>query len=88
MSIKFEDITPELLYDLSREVVKEYPIDPMDLDLDEDGYLKLVCFELLEKYSELDGDDRQIAMLSSNVALVLENFILNLKLMRLSNKHQ
>ena len=78
--MNFSDITPELLYDLSKEVLKEYNIDLLDVNIDENEYLKLVCLELLDRYKYLDSESRQIAILSSNVVLVLENFILNLKL--------
>ncbi len=78
--MNFSDITPELLYDLSKEVLKEYNIDLLDVNIDENEYLKLVCLELLDRYKDLDSESRQIAILSSNVVLVLENFILNLKL--------
>jgi len=78
--VNFSHITPELLYDLSKEVLKEYNIDLLDVNIDENEYLKLVCLELLDRYKDLDSESRQIAILSSNVVLVLENFILNLKL--------
>jgi len=78
--VNFSDITPELLYDISKEVLKEYNIDLLDVNIDENEYLKLVCLELLDRYKDLDSESRQIAILSSNVVLVLENFILNLKL--------
>lgn len=78
--MNFSDITPELLYDISKEVLKEYNIDLLDVNIDENEYLKLVCLELLDRYKDLDSESRQIAILSSNVVLVLENFILNLKL--------
>ena len=78
--MNFSDITPELLYDLSKEVLKEYNIDLLDVNIDENEYLKIVCLELLDRYKDLDSESRQIAILSSNVVLVLENFILNLKL--------
>ena len=80
--MKFENLTPELLFELSKEVLEEYPVTHSDLPVDQDEYLKLVCIELLERYSALTEEDRQIAMLSSNIALVLENFLLNLKLLK------
>ena len=61
------------------EVLLEYRVDPTDLPVDVDSYLKLTCYELLDKYSNLNEQDRIIALLSANVALVLENFLLHLK---------
>jgi hypothetical protein len=86
--MKFKDITPELLFDLTKEALNGYPVDISDLQIDENEYLKLVCLELLDRYSTLDDEDRQVAMLAANVSLVLENFILSLKLLKLINKQK
>ena len=86
--MKFKDITPELLFDLTKETLNGYPVDISDLQIDENEYLKLVCLELLDRYSTLDDEDRQAAMLAANVSLVLENFILSLKLLKLINKKE
>jgi len=86
--MKFKDITPELLFDLTQETLNGYPVDISDLQIDENEYLKLVCLELLDRYSSLDDEDRQAAMLAANVSLVLENFILSLKLLKLINKKE
>jgi len=86
--MKFKDITPELLFDLTKEALNGYPVDISDLQIDENEYLKLVCLELLDRYSTLDDEDRQVAMLAANVSLVLENFILSLKLLKLINKKE
>jgi len=86
--MKFKDITPELLFDLTKETLNGYPVDISDLQIDENEYLKLVCLELLDRYSSLDDEDRQAAMLAANVSLVLENFILSLKLLKLINKKE
>ena len=80
--MKFEELTPELLFELSKEVLTEYPVNHSDLPVDQNEYLKLVCIELLDRYSSLNEEERQIAMISSNIALVLENFLLNLKLLK------
>ena len=80
--MKFQEITPELLYELTKEVLKEYKVDSGYCNVDPDEYLKIVCLELLEKYSELNDEERAISMLSANAALVLENFLLHLKSMK------
>ena len=51
--MKFKDITPELLFDLTKEALNGYPVDISDLQIDENEYLKLVCLELLDRYSTL-----------------------------------
>lgn len=80
--MKFKDITPELLYELTKEVLKEYKVDSGCCNVDPDEYLKVVCYELLEKYSVLGDEERAISMLSANAALVLENFLLHLRSMK------
>jgi len=85
--MKFEDITIEILHELSKEVLKGYSIDLGDIEIDEDSFLRLVCIELLERYGHLEVGYREVSMLSSNVVLVLENFMLNLKLAKLLNGH-
>ena len=80
--MKFQEITPELLYELTKEVLEEYKVDSGYCSVDPDEYLKVVCYELLEKYSELTEEERAISMLSANAALVLENFLLHLRSMK------
>lgn len=77
--IDFNDITSDLLADLTKEALKEYPIDWGMMQVDENEFLKLTCVDILERFSSLDEKERQIAMLTSVTCLVLENFYLNLK---------
>jgi len=78
--IDFKDITPELLEDLTKEALKEYPIDWGMMQVDENSFIKLSCIDILERFSSLEYKERQVAMLSTITCLVLENFYLNMKL--------
>lgn len=78
--MKFKDLNCSILFDLSKEVLKEYPIDFSDLAVDEEEFLRMICIDLLDKYKNLSEEERLVAMISSNAVLVLENFLLNLKL--------
>jgi hypothetical protein len=80
--IDFEDITPELLVDLTKEALKEYPIDWGMMQVDENEFMKLACIDVLDRFGSLDEKERQIAMLSSITCLILENFYLNMKLQK------
>lgn len=77
--IDFKDITPELLVELTKEGLKEYPIDWGMMQVDENEFLKLACIDVLEQFLSLDEKERQVAMLTSITCLVLENFYLNIK---------
>lgn len=82
------NITPEQLYELSKEVILEYPIDLTDEPVSVDDYLKLTCYSVLEQFSKLNDGEEECAFLASIVALTLENFLLNLKLMKVVNENE
>lgn len=81
------NITPEELFVLAKEVLNEYPIDLTDEPVSIDSYLKLTCFSVLEQFSKLKDEEAEVAYLSSIVALTLENFLLNLKMMKMVNNY-
>lgn len=74
-------ISPEQLFELSKEALKEYPVDLVDQSVSVDDYLKLTCLSILEQFQQLNDEDAEIGMLSAIVVLTLENFLLNHKLM-------
>lgn len=76
-------ITPEQLFLLAKEVLVEYNIDLTDEPVSTDDYLKLTCYSVLEQFQQLNDDEAEEAYLSTIVALVLENFLLNLKMMKM-----
>lgn len=76
-------ITPEELYILAKEVLTEYPIDLTDEPVSIDAYLKLTCYSVIEQFSKLKDEEAEAAFMASITALTLENFLLNLKLLKM-----
>jgi hypothetical protein len=68
-----------LVAELAQEVDKEDPIDFGMLQLDEGSVWHLMSVNVVEKYLEM-SDDR-VVMLATITKLLVENFILNYKLM-------
>lgn len=78
-----------MLVDLIQEVEVEDPIDWGMLNVSEEDATKMIAINLLDQYnkdwSHLSDDNFRCAMVATIGKLVLENFVLNLKL--LSTKH-
>lgn len=60
------------------------PIDWGMLSVDEQATYQLMASQVLELYGSLDADQREMTMLATIVKLVVENFVLNMKLMEKS----
>ncbi|GAB2180918.1 hypothetical protein DLREEDagrD3_11410 [Denitratisoma sp. agr-D3] len=78
--------TKELL-DLLLEIESEDPIDYADLPFDEDDLRRLACVnvaELLDSgaYRHLPVEDRELMAAATIAKLVLENMVLNARLLR------
>ncbi|HEY3431377.1 MAG TPA: hypothetical protein VGK09_02400 [Rhodocyclaceae bacterium] len=78
--------TKELL-DLLLEIESEDPIDYADLPFDEDDLRQLACVnvaELLESsaYQHMVTADRELMAAATIAKLVLENMVLNARLLR------
>lgn len=69
-------ISVETLVELAKEVENEDPIDWGMLSIDEDTAYKIIASQVLEIYNTND----QLTMLASITKLIVENFVLNLKL--------
>lgn len=78
-------LTVEQLVELINEVDSAEPIDWGILNIDEDDATKMIAINLLDQYNSewatLNENDFRCAMLATVGKLVLENFVLNLKLM-------
>lgn len=81
------NITPEQLYELSKEVLSEYNIDLTDESISTDEYLKLTCYSVIEQFQKLKENELEVALLSSVTALTLENFLLNYKMLKMVNQN-
>ncbi len=71
----------ETLVRLAKEVEVEDPIDWGMLNINEDDAYKLVASSILEQFNEPWDINNQTAMLATITKLVVENFVLNLKLL-------
>lgn len=74
-------ISVEQLAELAREVESEDPIDWGMLSIDEETAYKLIASQVLELYNKTD----QLTMLATITKLIVENFVLNLKLQGMNN---
>lgn len=69
-------ISVEQLVELAKEVENEDPIDWGMLSIDENTAYRIIASQVLELYNTND----QLTMLASITKLIVENFVLNLKL--------
>jgi hypothetical protein len=69
-------ISVDQLVELAKEAESEDPIDWGMLAIDEENAYRLIATHVLELYN---GND-QVVMLASITKLIVENFVLNLKL--------
>ena len=74
-------ISVDQLVELAKEVEMEDPIDWGMLAVDEDSAYRLIASQVIELYNTND----QITMLASITKLIVENFVLNLKLQGMKN---
>ncbi|MEW9900833.1 hypothetical protein ABWL39_19620 [Chitinivorax sp. PXF-14] len=82
-------ITQDELAELLREIEHQDPIDFGDLPFDEDALRSLVLQDLIEQQAALsamqaDQDDLNLVYMLSTAKLVLENLVLNARLLMLS----
>ena len=69
-------ISVKTLVELAKEVENEDPIEWGPLSIDEDTAYNIIASQVLEIYNTND----QLTMLASITKLIVENFVLNLKL--------
>jgi hypothetical protein len=67
-----------LVAELAQEVDKEDPVDFGMLQLDEGSVWHLMSVNVVDKYIDMSGD--QVVMLATITKLLVDNFILNYKL--------
>ena len=74
-------ISIDQLVELAKEVETKNEIDWGMLNVDEDTAYRLIAANVLELFNTTD----QITMLASITNLIVENFVLNLKLLQKEN---
>ena len=69
---------------LMSEIEREDPVDWADLRIDELAAARVIASSMIEQYrrdySALSGQDRDYAIIATMSKLVLENFVLNVRL--------
>lgn len=75
-------ITPEMVAQCAKDVESEDPIDFGMLAIDEDTAFNAVALSMVERYQSLSEDTRDLVLLATATKLVVENMVLNLKLMQ------
>lgn len=70
------------LVELAKEIESEDPIDWGMLSVNEHDAYGMIATSVLENYLKTDADSRDIMMLATVVKLTVENFVLNLKLLK------
>lgn len=79
--INFQEIV-----NLAREIEQADPADWSDLNIDEETAYKLIASGLIEHFECIkDKDDQVKLLLATAVKLSVENFLLNLKLLKSHN---
>ena len=72
----------EQLVELAQEIESEDPIDWGMLSISEHDAYVTIASGVLENYLKTDVDSRDMMMLATVVKLTVENFVLNLKLLK------
>lgn len=75
------------IVELAMEVNKEDPIDFGLISINEEDSFNLVALSLLENESFFDSETGPTIMLASLTKLIVDNMILNIKLMDLKKLH-
>jgi hypothetical protein len=75
-------LTIDELIELAREVETEDPIDWAYLNVSEEDAYKLIAFSVMEQYESWKKTEHcDTVMLATIVKLIVENFVLNTKLL-------
>lgn len=69
----------EKIVAIAKEVDIMDPIDWDEINLNQDETYRLIAFSIIEEFNRYNMDERQI-MIATITKLVVENFVLNLKL--------
>jgi|688.fasta_scaffold06550_27 hypothetical protein len=73
----------DIIAELAKESSNEYPIDFADLSISESDAFKLMASEIYEKFNATKGtDNERLILLSAITTLTVENFVLNLRLLK------
>lgn len=83
MEITLEDYVDHVIQ-LAKAVETEDPIDWGMLEVDEESAYKLVAMSVVNQFAKYDESERT-TMIATIVKMVVENFVLNIKLQKDKN---
>jgi hypothetical protein len=75
-----KSMTVDQLAELAREVELKDPIDWGMLSITEEDAYKLMASNVVEQFASLNDEDRLVIAMSTITKLLVENFVLNLKI--------
>lgn len=78
--MSFQRLTIDQLAELALEAELKDPIDWGMLSVDEKTAYRMMASNVLEQFSNLKDDERLVIALGTITKLLVENFVLNLKL--------
>jgi hypothetical protein len=70
----------DFIVDLAKECELTDPIDWGKLAITEDQAYQMMASSLLEQFSEIQDEDFRMVLLATTTKLLVENFVLNLRL--------
>jgi|TARA_B110000914_G_scaffold81854_1_gene72048 hypothetical protein len=74
--------TVEQLVEIAREVEIEDPINWEELNVSEESAYNLIANQVLSDHMMRNSDDHEVVLLATVTKLIVENFILNIKLLQ------
>ena len=74
--------TVEQLVEIAREVEIEDPINWEELNVSEESAYNLIANQVLSDHMMRSPDDHEVVLLATVTKLIVENFILNIKLLQ------
>jgi hypothetical protein len=81
------NIDLDLLVDIAQEVEKEDPIDWDRLSVGKEQAYKMIATSVLEQFDKTEyTEEDKIILLSTITKMLVENMLLNLKIMELTRK--
>ena len=74
--------TVKQLVEIAREVEIEDPIDWSELNMTEESAYNLIANQVLSDHMMRKSDDHEVVLLATVTKLIVENMILNIKLLQ------
>lgn len=88
MSMNDDIRNVQIIAELAKEVNTSDPIDWADLAISENESFNLIANQVYEQYKKTESiDNERLVLLATIVKLTVENFVLNLRLIKQVNQN-